>query len=118
MLAILGNFGNSDPKGIVQEILTYAITESNGDFLNLRKIRHLRVLAQLRNLPPQNINMDEYKGFFNEENDIFYKRGEMKAKMNCVYNLLMKTNFTIPKIAHLTGSTQAFVRKVKKSTSD
>ena len=63
--------------------------------------------------------MDSVAGFMSDEKDILYRRGELKGiekgKIAIVKNLLLKTDFTIAKIAGLTNVTEAFVKKVKKT---
>ena len=63
--------------------------------------------------------MDSVAGFMSDEKDILYRRGELKGiekgKIAIVKNLLLKTDFTIAKIASLTNVTEAFVKKVKKT---
>jgi predicted transposase YdaD len=69
--------------------------------------------------------------FFKTENDIFYRLGKEKGfekgrekgrgegaeeKNNAVVkNLLLMGKLTIPEIASVTGVSETFVRKVKKS---
>jgi hypothetical protein len=87
----------------------------------------LRILAQLRTLVSDKIEiMEHVSTFFKEENDIFYKVGEKrgfekgsietsgKEKELFVNNLLSQTDFTTAKIAALAGVTEAFVKKIKK----
>jgi predicted transposase/invertase (TIGR01784 family) len=124
MLAILANFGDGDPKRIVENIVNQIITTSNGDFSKHRHIRQLRILAQLRNLAPESLQiMDSVGNYMSEEKDILYRRGELKGmekgmekvQKTFVKNLLLNTDFTIAKIAGLTNVTEAFVKKVKKT---
>ena len=124
MLAILADFGGNDPRRVIEDIVNQVITASSGNFSKLRHIRQLRILAQLRNLAPDNLKiMDSIANYFSDEKDILYRRGELKGiekgiekgKKAIVKNLLLKTDFTIAKIAGLTNVTEAFVRKVKKT---
>jgi predicted transposase YdaD len=71
--------------------------------------------------------MDSVANYMSEEKDILYRRGELKGvekgiekgiekgKKAFVKNLLLNTDFTIAKIAELSDSTEAFVKKVKKT---
>jgi hypothetical protein len=63
--------------------------------------------------------MDSIANYISEEKDILYRRGEKKGmekgKETVVKNLLLKTDFTIAKIAALSDVTEAFVKKVKKT---
>jgi predicted transposase/invertase (TIGR01784 family) len=124
MLAILANFGGGDPKRIIENIVNQVVTASNGNFSKLRHIQQLRILAQLRNLAPESLQiMDSIANYISEEKDILYRRGEIKGmekglekgKETFVKYLLLNTDFTIPKIAALTDATEAFVKKIKKT---
>ncbi|HWK05172.1 MAG TPA: hypothetical protein VNS58_16140 [Puia sp.] len=80
----------------------------------------MRILAQLRNLESENLRiMDSIANYISEEKDILYRRGEIKGiekgKETFVKNLLLNTDFTIPKITALTNVTEAFVKKIKKT---
>lgn len=120
MLAILADFGGSDPERVIEKIVSQVIATSKGDFSKQRHIRQLRILAQLRNLAPESLQiMDSITNYISEENDILYRRGEKKGmekgKETFIKNLLLNTDFTIAKIAGLTNVTEAFVKKVKKT---
>jgi predicted transposase/invertase (TIGR01784 family) len=124
MLAILANFGSGDPERVIENIVNQVIAISRGDFSKHRHIRQLRILAQLRNLAPESLQiMDSIANYISEEKDILYRRGEKKGmekgiekgKKTVVKNLLLSTNFTIAKIASLTNVTEDFVKKVKKT---
>jgi hypothetical protein len=132
MLAILANFGGGDPKRTIENIVNQVVTASKGNFSKLRHVQQLRILAQLRNLAPESLQiMDSIANYISEEKDILYRRGERKGiekgmekgiekgmkkeKETFVRNLLLNTNFTIAKIAGLTNATEAFVKKIKKT---
>ncbi len=120
MLAILANFGDSKPKQIIENIVNQVVTASKGNFTKLRHIQQLRILAQLRNLAPDSLQiMDSIANYFSEEKDILYRRGELKGmkkeKEIFVKNLLLNTDFTIAKIAGLANATESFVKKIKKT---
>ncbi|HEX3935551.1 MAG TPA: hypothetical protein VHW43_12780, partial [Puia sp.] len=124
MLAILANLGSEDPGKAVKNIVKQTVASSKGHFDKLRHIVQLRILAQLRNLANENLEiMDSIAGIFSEKKDILYRRGEKKGvekgvakeKKSLVKNLLLQTNFTLEKIASLTNVTVDFVKKVKKS---
>ena len=131
MLAILADFGEGDPKQIIEDIVNQVIITSKGNFSKLRHVQQLRILAQLRNLAPSNLKiMDSVANYLSEEKDILYRRGELKGmekgiekgmekvketKEAFVKNLLLNTNFTIAKIASLSNVSEAFVKKVKKA---
>jgi hypothetical protein len=128
MLAILADFGDDDPGLIIENIVTQVVAASKGNFSKLRHVQQLRILAQLRNLAPDNLKiMDSVANYMSEEKDIFYRRGELKGiekgmekgiekgKAVFVKNLLLNTDFSIAKIAVLSEVTEAFVRKIKKT---
>ncbi len=120
MLAILANFGDSNPKQTIENIVNQIVASSKSDFSKQRHIRQLRILAQLRNLHPESLKiMDSIASYIKKENDILYRLGEKegmeKGKETFVKNLLLNTDFTIAKIAGLTDATEAFVKKVKKT---
>jgi len=120
ILAILANFGSSDPERVIEKIVNQVIATSKGDFSKQRHVRQLRILAQLRNLAPESLQiMDSIANYITKEKDILYRLGEKegmeKGKETFVKYLLLNTDFTIAKIAGLTDVTEAFVKKVKKS---
>jgi len=67
--------------------------------------------------------MDSTANYITKEKDFLYLVGEQvgivqgieKGKKAFVKNLLLKTDFTIAKIAELSDSTEAFVKKVKRT---
>jgi hypothetical protein len=120
MLAILADFGRGDPVRVIEKIVSQVLDTSKGDFSKLRHLQQLRILAQLRKLAPESLQiMDSIANYISEENDILYRRGEIKGmekvKETVVKNLLLNTNFTIAKIAALSNVTEAFVKKIKKT---
>jgi predicted transposase/invertase (TIGR01784 family) len=124
MLAILANLGGGDPKLTIENIVNQVVATSKGNFSKLRHVQQLRILAQLRNLALDNLEiMDSVANYLSEEKDILYRRGELKGiekgiekgKAAVVKNLLLNTDFTIAKIASLSDATEAFVKKVKKT---
>ena len=128
MLAILAGFGRGDPGLVIKKIVNQVVAASKGDFSKQRYMRQLRILAQLRNLEPENLRiMDDITGYFTKEKDILYRLGEKKgiekgmekgiekSKETFVKNLLLNTDFTIAKIATLSNVTEAFVKKIKRT---
>ena len=136
MFAILANFGNEDVKKVVSKIATQIAQTAKGDLEKERRKNQLRILAQLRTLVSENIEiMEQVSSFFKEENDIFYKvgekrglekglekgleegevNGEEKKSYQVVKNLISANRFTIPEIANFADVSETFVRKVKKS---
>ena len=75
----------------------------------------LRVLAQLRNLEVKLEKvMDSIAPYISEERDALYLRGVSKTKEALVVNLVQQTDFADSKIAALTKTTIAFVRRVRQ----
>ena len=128
MLAILAHFGNENPKVVIGKIAKGVMMDANGEFERLKRKKQFRILAQLRNLVSQNIEvMEHVTSFFKEENDIFYKVGEKRGMEKgieegrettsflFVKKLLQAKRFTIAEIANFASVTDAYVRKIKKS---
>lgn len=120
MLAILANFGGGDPERVIGTIVKQVIANSKGDLSKHRHLRQLRILAQLRNLEAESLQiMDSIANYISDEKDILYRRGELKGiekgKEMVVKNLLLNTDFTIARIASLSDVTESFVKKVKKT---
>ena len=119
MLAILGDFGQNNPRQIVKTIVNEVAEASEGGLARQRNLKQLRILANLRNLESKNITIMDNGPIFKIENDIYYKfgqqRGMEKGQVKCVESLLRKTNHSIREIASLMDVTEYFVRKVKRS---
>ena len=124
MLAILGDFNRENPKQVVERIVIQVVKTTNSNFEKLRYIQQLRILSQLRNLHPESLHiMDSIAQYISEENDILYRRGELKGlekgatkkATEVVTSLLLNTDFSIARIADLAGVTEYFVKKVKRT---
>jgi hypothetical protein len=127
MLAILGDFKGTSPGQVVKDIAKQVIETSDGEFAGRRHVRQLKILMKLRNLVGKLVDMDSIAPYMSVERDVFYHwgqkkglekglvKGETKKATRLVKNLLLKTDFSIAKIAELAEVTEYFVRKVKKS---
>ena len=127
MLAILGDFKGTSPGQVVKDIAKQGIETSEGEFAGRRHVRQLKILMTLRNLVGKLVDMDSIAPYMSVERDVFYHwgqkkglekglvKGETKKATRFVKNLLLKTDFSIAKIAELAEVTEYFVRKVKKS---
>jgi hypothetical protein len=123
MLAILGDFKGASPGQVVKDIAKQVIETSDGDFAGRRHVRQLKILMKLRNLVGKLVDMDSLAPYMSVERDVFYhwgqkkglEKGETKKATRLVKNLLLKTDFSIAKIAELAEVTEYFVRKIKKS---
>ncbi len=122
IFAILANFGSDGVETAVSNIFTQVSQSAGGELERERRKNQLRILAQLRNLVPQKLNiMESVATFFKEENDIFYLRGVRKGreeqreeeKTGFVKNLLAAGKFTITEIANFAEVTEDFVLKIK-----
>jgi predicted transposase YdaD len=126
------DLGKGNPRSAVESIVKQVIANSDGDFSKLRRINQLRIMAQLRNLAPENLAiMDDLTGYFTKERDFLYimgerdglekgiekglKKGIEESKKEIVRNLLLNTDFTIAKIASLVNVSHFYVRKIKKT---
>jgi len=111
ILAILANFEEDGPvlaiKNIVNDIKAFA----EGDFAEDRYFKQLRVLVQIRNLEEQFSDaMETISKYFKEEKDPFYKRGQVKGRLEGIEEntiqtaIKMKENgLDINLIANITG---------------
>jgi len=78
----------------------------------------LRILVQLRNFTkPLEEIMLKVASFFKEENDPFYRRGELKGEERKNYefvrNLILDFDFTDEQAAKASQTSIAFVQKVR-----
>ena len=124
MLAILGDFGGTDCRNVVETIVGQIIATSTGDFSRQRCLRQLLILSNLRNLvPDKKIIMESIEKWFKLENDVLYVIGEEKGlekgkgekTLEFVRALLLNTHHTIPEIAALANVSESFVVEVKES---
>jgi predicted transposase/invertase (TIGR01784 family) len=128
MLALLGDFGKDSPQTVITKVTRDVLQNTKGELEREQRKNQLRILAQLRTLVSDNIQiMESVSTFFKEENDFLYRRGEKKGiergiekgeerkSFILVKNLLLESDFTVAKIASMAAVTEAFVRKVKKT---
>jgi predicted transposase/invertase (TIGR01784 family) len=124
LLAILGNFGNSDNLQVVVTIVKEIIASSGDDLSKERRLRQLAILSNLRKLLPQDEDfMESMTKWFKLERDPFYRvgqkeglvQGEEKKTLEVIKSLLLNTNHSIPEIANLVNVPESFVLQVKES---
>jgi len=124
ILAILGNFGDSDRQQVVETIIKEVIAASKGDFSTERHLQQLWILANLRNLQSEiSVIMESIAKWYKKERDPFYQMGQKEGieqgkdekTLEVVRSLLLNTEHTIPEIARLINVSEDFVRMVKKS---
>src|SRR5579859_2054319 len=124
MLAILANFGDSNPRQVMETLVKEVITTSEGDLSTQRHIRQLQILSQLRNLEPEIVAiMDSIAKIFKKEKDPLYIMGqrdgreegreEAREQKNheFVQTLLLNSNYTVSEIASLVKVSEDFVHK-------
>jgi hypothetical protein len=120
ILAILANFGTNKPEDVVKRILQ-KIENIIGRGLNLEKYaRQLQILSMLRKLQPiTNKIIQDMALTFDIREDVVYQQGysdaEVKKDTATVTNMLLNSSLSIAQIANFSGTTEEFVKKVKKS---
>lgn len=123
VFAILADFGKDTPETAVTNIAASIAQTAIGDLEKERLKNQWRILAQLRTLAFSKLEVMEHAStFFKEENDIFYRRGEIRGeekateKRNTSYvkKLLQNTDFDTKKIAMLAEVSVVFVEKIKR----
>jgi hypothetical protein len=80
ILAILANFGEDDPKKVIEAIMDGVIVTAEGEETENKYLTQLRVLLQLRNLDKKYTEMISVASFFKEEKDFLYIRGEANGE--------------------------------------
>ncbi|MEY4904327.1 MAG: hypothetical protein RLZZ292_2142 [Bacteroidota bacterium] len=120
LLAILANFGNNKPEDVIRRILN-RIQDIIGKEIKLQKYaRQLQILSMLRKLQPQtNKIIQDMALTFDIREDVVYQQGysdaEVKKDTATVTNMLLNSNLTIAQIANFSGTTEEFVKKIKKN---
>jgi len=118
IFAILGSFGNDEPKMAITRIFNEVIQNTPSELAKERRKNQLRILGQLRNFTVLNIDiMESVSTFFKEENDIFYIRGIKKEGELFVNYLLTHTDYSIEKIAQIAEVPVSFVERIKNSSN-
>jgi hypothetical protein len=122
LLAILGDFGKDKPATALSRIATEIVQSTQGDLEKERRKNQLRILAKLRNLALEDIDIMKHITIpFKKEEDIFYKVGQQEGQneerinrnTEFVTNLLLADKFTIAEIANFASVDEAFVKKVR-----
>lgn len=76
ILAVLADFGRSDPTKVIQSVLEKICKDDQGGLTNNKYFEQLRVIIQLRNLETQlNEVMLTVNSFFKKERDVLFKWG-------------------------------------------
>ena len=124
ILSVLANFKQENSEIVLKKIINRIEETTDGDFLLKRYFRQLRILAQLRKLEGKlkSIVMENITKYIDEKKDVAYligmDKGEERAKekeqTRFVTNLLVDSDFTIDKIAKISGVSIAFVEQIKQ----
>jgi hypothetical protein len=119
ILAILANFGTNKPEDVIKRILQ-KIENIIGRGLNLEKYaRQLQILSMLRKLQPiTNKIIQDMALTIDIREDVVYQQGvsdtELKKDTATVTNMLLNSSLTIAQIANFSGTTEDFVKKIKR----
>lgn len=120
VLGVLADFRGDSPEKALEQIIQRIEETASGDFPLKRYFKQLRVLAQLRNLGNnlKDIAMDSISKFVSIEKDAAYMvgldKGEEKAEIRFVKNLLAKMSLTVEQIADIAGVSVEFVKQVQQ----
>lgn len=120
VLGVLADFKGESTEKVLEQIIQRIDETTNGDFALKRYFKQLRVLAQLRNLGEnlKDIAMDSIAKFVSIEKDAAYMIGQDKAReqeqTKFVTNLLTESDFSVKKIAEITGVSVKFVKKIQQ----
>ena len=122
VLGVLADFKGNSPEKALGQIIQRIEETATGDFPLKRYFKQLRVLAQLRKLEKnlKDITMDSISKFVSQERDVAYMvgldKGEEKAEIRFVKNLLEKMSLTVEQIADIAGVSVEFVKNVQRDS--
>lgn len=120
VLGVLADFQGDSPAKALEQIIQRIEETATGDFPLKKYFKQLRVLAQLRKLEEnlKDLTMDSISKFVSVERDAAYMvgfdKGEAKAKVDFVKNLLAKVSLTVEQIADIAGVSVGFVKQVQQ----
>lgn len=116
ILSILANFKKEDSESVLKKIIHRIEETTEGDFALKRYVRQLRILSQLRNLEQKlkEIIMDSITKYIDEERDVAFMIAKELEQTKFVTNLLHESDFSLEKIAKITGVTLDFVKKIQQ----
>lgn len=121
MLGILGNFGKEDSYEAVKSIVNEVQSAAKSDFEENRYFKQLRIFVQLRGSIEQQFDkvMESVSKYFKEENDFLFKKGEVKGEVKkdglFVTNLLLESDWSDERIAHIAAVSIEFVKSVRET---
>ncbi|MDJ1502763.1 hypothetical protein [Xanthocytophaga agilis] len=124
VFAILGDFGNTSPQQAARQIYERLRDTSTSQLELDRHLQQLRVLANLRKLTDYIETMiDSISKYIKEEDDILFKRGERKGKLEgeqkgkteAILKFLKDGILTTQQLATYFDVTEEFVEDLRKS---
>jgi len=115
MLGLLGNFEGEDSYSVVEKIVKEVQSFTQGEFVESRYFKQLRIFVQLRSSFKQQFDkvMETIARFFKEEKDFLYRKGEAKKGYEVVENLILNFGFSNEQAASAAKVTIDFVQKVR-----
>lgn len=118
LLAVLSDFGQEEPEQALSQIIQ-RLEETTTDQQTFQKhLRQLRILSKLRNLDIKFDNMIQNMAkYIDAENDYLYIKGQKDEQEKFVTNLLVDSNFSIERIAKITGVSVEFVKQIQQKLS-
>ncbi len=112
---ILANFGNENPKHIIQRVLMRLQQLPTETLRREKCLRQLEILSKLRNLQEEIVKQLEIMALtYDLENDVRFKQGVEKAKIEAIHQML-KDNLGIEQIAKYVEVSVEFVKKAADS---
>ena len=119
VFAILGDLGKTPPKDVAIAAAQRINALESGELRKKKFFKQLRIIANIRNLAPIiDKVMENITQYFVPERDPWYKKGvtettDLKDRL-FTSSLLLKTDFSVDKIANLVGVSTDYVEILKK----
>ncbi len=124
MLALLGDLQGEPVESVAQEILQVIVEDPGTDGDKHKRMKQLRMLAQLRNFDFEKVQeefMFSIAEIFKEERDPFFKRGVEKGikrgietgTAQIIKNLILNTGATDAEISRNTGVPAETIRSIR-----
>ena len=123
ILAILGNNDGETQNKVIDDIVSHIILQVPTELEQRKFLQQLLIISRLRKLQQITENiMENISYYINVEEDVFYRKGEAvgeaigeaKKSRKIVQSLLLESNFSVEKIAHLADVSIDFVLEIKK----
>jgi hypothetical protein len=119
MLGILANLGKYNVQQAIQNIVDGISTSTESDLEKYKYYKQFRIFVQLRKSiqPLLEKVMESVSTFFKEENDIFYRKGEIKGEEKkshtVVENLIEEFGFSDEQAAQAAEVSIEYVKKIR-----